>query len=97
MRPPMAVVLRGHSARIHAFAFSPDGWYVATASADTTDKLWKTSDGSCVETLTEHTASVTHAVISADSDGRFWCRVRRMGRYVCAKCRTLFLRKMMLW
>ncbi|KAI0713962.1 quinon protein alcohol dehydrogenase-like superfamily [Earliella scabrosa] len=85
-RPPRPIALRGHSDRIHAFAFSSDGHFIATASADKTVRLWRTTDGCCLETFTEHDAEVTHVVISENGrvlvsgakDGTV--RVRKMER-----------------
>ncbi len=38
--------------------FSPDGEFIATASGDTTVKLWRVSSGQCVITFSEHTRQV---------------------------------------
>ena len=85
-RPSRPIALWGHSDRIHAFAFSSDGHFVATASADKTVRLWRTTDGRCLETFTEHNTEVTHVVISENGrvlasggkDGTV--RVRKMER-----------------
>ncbi len=66
--PHTPVQLHGHKRRINAFSFSPDGRFVATASADRTVRLWRTGDGTCVETYTEHQAPVTHVVFSGNGD-----------------------------
>ncbi|KAI0747262.1 WD40-repeat-containing domain protein, partial [Daedaleopsis nitida] len=58
--------LVGHDAAVNAFAFTPEGEYIATASADCTVRLWRTQDGTCVGIFTEHEAAVTHLVISDD-------------------------------
>ncbi|KAI0747259.1 WD40-repeat-containing domain protein, partial [Daedaleopsis nitida] len=58
--------LEGHDGAVNAFALTPRGEYIATASMDHTVRLWKTEDGECVGTFTEHEAAVTHVVISAD-------------------------------
>ncbi|KAI0737415.1 WD40-repeat-containing domain protein [Daedaleopsis nitida] len=70
-RLPYAMLhLHGHSARVHAFAFSPRGVYIATASADRTVRVWRTSDGACIQTLRGHlNGGVTHVAISGN--GRF--------------------------
>lgn len=40
--------LEGHSAPVYAAVFSPDGQFIASGGADTTIRLWKTSDGSFI-------------------------------------------------
>lgn len=64
--PYHSVRLDGHTGSIPAFSFYPDGEYVATASADHTVRLWRTSDGLCLETFTEHEAGVTHVSFSGN-------------------------------
>ncbi|KAI0713901.1 WD40-repeat-containing domain protein [Earliella scabrosa] len=64
--PGQLIRLHGHAAPILAFAFSSDGHIVATASADHTVRLWRTRDGTCLETLTEHKAPVTQVAISVN-------------------------------
>ncbi|MEM7771658.1 MAG: hypothetical protein AAF327_14265, partial [Cyanobacteria bacterium P01_A01_bin.37] len=61
--------------------FSPDGQTLATASSDTTAKLWR-SDGSLITTLQGHTAAVlavrfspdgqTLATASSDNTVKLW-------------------------
>ncbi|KAI0747243.1 quinon protein alcohol dehydrogenase-like superfamily [Daedaleopsis nitida] len=64
-----SILLRGPDvAQVNTFALAPKGEYVATASEDHTVRLWDTEDGSCIRTLTEHDAPVTHVVISHDGE-----------------------------
>jgi len=44
-------LLEGHSNTIYSLDFSPDGQFLATASADKTIRIWRVSDGTCIKTL----------------------------------------------
>ena len=46
--------LTGHSDRVWHIALSPDGHTVASASEDTTVKLWDLNTGECLQTLRGH-------------------------------------------
>ncbi|MEG4142576.1 nSTAND1 domain-containing NTPase [Microcoleus sp. Pol7_B1] len=50
--------LGGHTERVSAISFSPNGKLLATASSDHTVKLWDTSTGQQIHTLSGHTDSV---------------------------------------
>jgi WD40 repeat protein len=59
---PLGTVVRefeGHSGRIGAVAFSPDGALFATGSTDLTARVWQVDDGSAVTTLPGHENYVT--------------------------------------
>ncbi len=58
--------LHGHAAPVKALCISPCERYVATASEDTTVRLWSTTDGSLIWTFREHDAAVTHIIFSPD-------------------------------
>jgi WD40 repeat protein len=74
--------LKGHSGSIQKISFSPDGQMFATASADKTIKLWRSSDRMLIKTLTGHTKTVfdvkfspdgkTIATASADNTVKLW-------------------------
>ncbi len=51
-------VLRGHTNWIGLIAWSPDGSYLATPSADKTIRIWNARSGECVRTLPGHTDRV---------------------------------------
>ena len=59
---PLGTVIRefeGHSGRIGAVAFSPDGELFATGSTDLTARVWQVGDGSLVTMLPGHENYVT--------------------------------------
>lgn len=51
-------VLRGHKSWIARIAWSPDGKYLASPSADKTIRIWETASGARVHTLQGHTKTV---------------------------------------
>ncbi|KAL8998435.1 MAG: hypothetical protein Q9188_006099 [Gyalolechia gomerana] len=51
--------LAGHSGRVRAVAFSPDGKRIASGSDDETVKLWDTATGDLQKTLVDHSDRVT--------------------------------------
>lgn len=52
------MLLSGHTSAIHQIVFSPDGRYVATASADQTARIWNASTGEETLRFEDHTSSV---------------------------------------
>jgi WD40 repeat protein len=56
----------GHSDTIYALAFSPDGRWLASASADRTVKIWAVASGKELLTLQGHAGAVSRVQFSAD-------------------------------
>ncbi|HEX7334814.1 MAG TPA: GTP-binding protein [Pyrinomonadaceae bacterium] len=59
-------VLRGHTNPIGRFAWSPDGAYLASPSADNSIRIWDARTGACVRILLGHAAEVTAVAWSPD-------------------------------
>jgi WD40 repeat protein len=66
---PDGVKLNGHTADINSIAFSPDGRFVVTASADTTARVWDAATGVTAGELRGHSKGVNSAAFSPD--GKF--------------------------
>jgi WD40 repeat protein len=59
-------VLEGHTDDVNAVVFSRDGQLVASASYDSTVRVWETATGRCRHELTGHTGIVRAVVFSRD-------------------------------
>ena len=59
--------LTGHQGLIYQVAFSPDGRYIASASADKSVKLWNGHTGTFITSLRGHVGPVYQVSWSADS------------------------------
>ncbi|MBE9159891.1 pentapeptide repeat-containing protein [Nodosilinea sp. LEGE 06152] len=60
-------LLQGHTDWVWNIAFSPDGQWLASASLDSTLRLWSIPDGQPIHVLEGHTHDVYGLAISADS------------------------------
>ncbi|MBI3001776.1 MAG: caspase family protein [Deltaproteobacteria bacterium] len=63
---PELVLQTGHTSRVSAMAFSPDGHLLASGTNDTTVKLWEVSTGRELRTLSGHTGFVLAVAFSTD-------------------------------
>ena len=74
--------MSGHTDFVYACACSPDGRYLASASTDTTIRIWDVERGECLRELREHTGFVWNVswssaggklfLSSTSSDGRVY-------------------------
>ena len=60
--------LIGHSDDVHCVTFSPDGTILASASHDTSIKLWRVEDGALIRTLLAHTSTAFSVAFSPDGE-----------------------------
>ena len=57
--------LGSHVTQVYCCCFSPDGSTILSGSLDNTLKLWRTRDGSLINTLNGHTNTVTTTSLSS--------------------------------
>ena len=57
--------LGSHVTQVMCCCFSPDGSTILSGSRDNTLKLWRTRDGSLINTLNGHTSAVTTTSLSS--------------------------------
>ena len=62
----LRLVLEGHAAQVFSAAFSPDGRWVTTASADGTARIWDVATGELSSVLSGHDGDVYCAAFSPD-------------------------------
>jgi COMPASS component SWD3 len=87
------MTLTGHAAAISQVRISPDGRWIASASADGTAKIWDAESGAHFDTLVGHMAGVSCLAWAPDSDTlatgsddkaiRLWDRVTSDPAHAC--------------
>lgn len=75
---PCLQTLEYHSKAVASVAFSADGQWIASGSADYTVKVWDAVTGECKQTLKGHTYGVMPIVFSADGQRIAWRPGNRM-------------------
>src|SRR5258707_14444269 len=63
---PELVLQSGHSSVVLSVSYSPDGRWLASASGDSTIKLWDVDTGRSFRTLTGHLGTVLELAFSPD-------------------------------
>lgn len=63
---PELILQNGHSERSDGLAFSPDSRYLATASTDSTIRIWDATTGNELRVLAGHTGAARTVSFSAD-------------------------------
>lgn len=63
---PELIFQQGHSQRSDGLAFSPDNRYLASASSDSTIRIWDATTGNELRVLKGHTGAARSVVFSAD-------------------------------
>ena len=63
---PELILQNGHSERSDGLAFSPDGRYLASASTDSTIRIWDAATGNELRALIGHAGAVRTVSFSAD-------------------------------
>lgn len=65
----LLAVMEGHMNNINSAVFSPDGWYILSASADGTSKIWLANSGECIMSIEGHEGqAITQALFSPDGN-----------------------------
>jgi WD40 repeat protein len=80
--------LRGHTGPVLSVAVSPDGLMLASASADSTVRLWSRSNGDTLAIFTGHTGAVNSVSFAPDSKTLVSGSVDKTARFWDTSART---------
>ncbi|OAG10550.1 putative WD-repeat protein [Paraphaeosphaeria sporulosa] len=85
-------VLEGHSERVRAVVFSPDGQLIASASNDRTVRVWETATGQCRIVMQGHLFPVKVVMFSPDGQllaSASWDKTVRVWETATGQCRSV--------
>ena len=85
-------VLEGHLDWVNAVVFSPNGQLVASASDDSTVRVWETVTGQCHSVLEGHSGGVSAVVFSPDGQlvaSASYDRTVRVWETATGQCRSV--------
>ncbi|KAK6716631.1 hypothetical protein SNK04_007584 [Fusarium graminearum] len=62
----MSIIFRGHTQKVMAVSFTPDGHRIASGSENKTVRVWDATSGACLSIILDHTSGINSVVFSPD-------------------------------
>lgn len=62
----MSIIFRGHTQKVMAVSFTPDGHRIASGSEEKTVRVWDATSGACLSIILGHTSGINSVVFSPD-------------------------------